>query len=272
MTTEKLMQLALERAGLESTPSDSTISVPGESIEKLAFGIDMETAEVLVAKELGVDLVVSHHPKADTAVTNFYEVMEVQIDRMVEFGVPINRAQKVLRKKMKSVELSNHVANYDRVSSACRALGMPFMNVHMPADRIGQEIVQNLLDETFADRPKATLGDVVETLKSFDVYREALSGPVIRVGSEKDYAGRIAVLFAGGTNGGADVFKAYFDAGVGTIVCMHVPEDVKKAVEEQNIGNIIVAGHMASDSIGINAIIDVWEKAGVEVIKMSGIL
>jgi hypothetical protein len=80
------------------------------------------------------------------------------------------------------------------------------------------------------------------------------------------------VLFAGGTNGGADVFKAYFDAGVGTIVCMHVPEDVKKAVEEQSIGNIIVAGHMASDSIGINAIIDVWEKAGVEVIKMSGIL
>ena len=43
MTTEKLMQLALERAGMESIPSDSTISVPGENIKKLAFGIDMES-------------------------------------------------------------------------------------------------------------------------------------------------------------------------------------------------------------------------------------
>ncbi len=61
--------------------------------------------------------------------------------------------------------------------------------------------------------------------------------------------------------------KAYFQAGVGTIVCMHVPENVKKAVESQGIGNIIVAGHMASDSIGLNKIIELWEKDGVEVIK-----
>ncbi len=77
---------------------------------------------------------------------------------------------------------------------------------------------------------------------------------------------------AGGTNGGADVLKAYFEAGVGTIVCMHVPEDVKKAVQEQNIGNVIVAGHMASDSIGLNVIIEAWKKEGLDVTKMSGIL
>ncbi len=35
---------------------------------------------------------------------------------------------------------------------------------------------------------------------------------------------------------------------------------LKKAVEEQGIGNIVVAGHMASDAIGLNKIVEAWEK------------
>ena len=65
---------------------------------------------------------------------------------------------------------------------------------------------------------------------------------------------------AGGTGGGRKVAKAYFEAGVGTLVVMHMPEEVIKAVKEQNLGNVIVAGHMASDSVGINGIIRVLEQ------------
>lgn len=272
MKTNQMMSLALELADLSEIPYDSTISVSGENIKKVLIGVDMETQELLLAKELGVDCVVSHHPKADTARTDFSKVMKKQIDRMITFGVPINKAEKALSKKLKSVELSNHVANYDRVSSAARLLNMPFMNIHMPADLIGQKVVQEFLDEKFKEQPRKKLKDIIAALNEMDIYQNALAGPVIRVGSEESYAGKIAVLFAGGTNGGEDVFKAYFEAGVGTIVCMHVPEDVKKAVEKQNIGNVIVAGHMASDSIGLNKIIEKWEDHGLEVIKMSGIL
>lgn len=272
MNTKEMMSMALECAHLETVPEDSTISVHGEDIKKVLIGVDMETQELLLAKELDVDCVVSHHPKADSARVDFSKVMTKQIHRMVEFGVPINKAQKVLSKKLKSVELRTHVANYDRVSSAAKLLEMPFMNIHMPADLIGQEIVQNHLDERFKNEPEKKLADVIDALNELEVYKNALAGPVIRVGSKDSYAGKIAVLFAGGTNGGEDVFKAYFEAGVGTIVCMHVPEDVKKAVEKQNIGNVIVAGHMASDSIGLNEIIKAWESKGLEVIKMSGIL
>lgn len=272
MKTSQMMSLALELADLSEIPCDSTISVSGEDIKKVLIGVDMETQELLLAKELGVDCVVSHHPKADSARTDFSKVMTKQINRMVTFGVPINKAEKALSKKLKSVELSTHVSNYDRVSSAAKLLNMPFMNIHMPADLIGQKIVQDFLDEKFRDHSKKKLKDVVEALNEMEIYRNALAGPVIRVGSEDSYAGKIAVLFAGGTNGGEDVFKAYFEAGVGTIICMHVPEDVKKAVEKQNIGNVIVAGHMASDSIGLNKIIEKWKDEGLEVIKMSGIL
>ena len=53
---------------------------------------------------------------------------------------------------------------------------------------------------------------------------------------------------------------------------MHMPEEVIKAVKEQNIGNVIVAGHMASDSIGINVIIAALEERALEVIRMSGVI
>lgn len=271
-TTQALMAKALEMAGLDAVPQDSTISVPGEGISRVLLGIDMDTPELLLAKDLGFDLVVSHHPKADSASMDFHKVMAVQIDKMVSFGIPINKAQKCLRKKVTEIAMGDHVSNFDRASSSARLLGMPYMNIHLPADMIGENLVQEHLDQKFANQPKATLQDVVDALLEIGEYQRSLAKPVIRVGGAGDYAGKIAVLMAGGTNGGKDVYQAYFEAGVGTIVCMHVPGDVKKAVEEQNIGNIIVAGHMSSDSIGLNRLADAWEAMGLEVVRTCGIL
>jgi len=272
MNTKKMMDIALQLAGLDEMPHDTTITVEGDDIKRVLIGIDMEVPELLLAKELDFDVVVSHHPKAETASVNFAKVMDIQVDKMMEFGVPINRAQKALRKKQKTVSIGSHVGNYDRHASAAKLLELPYMNIHLPADLIGERFIQNYLDNQFDEQPKATLQDIVDSLNELSIYKEALANPVIRVGGASDYAGKIAVLYAGGTNGGADVYKSYFDAGVGTIVCMHVPEDVMKAVTDQNIGNVIVAGHMASDSIGLNEIIKAWENEGLEVVKMSGIL
>jgi hypothetical protein len=272
MTTREIMDIALRLAKLEKEPHDTVISVPGEGIKSMLIGIDMDTPELILAKQLGYDLVVSHHPKADAGVIDFHKVMDIQIDKMVEFGVPINRAQKALRKKVSDVDLGSHVSNFDRTSSAAKLMNMPYMNIHLPADLLGENFVQNYLDTKFENQPKKTLQDICDALNELDEYKNSLAKPVIRVGGPSDYAGRVAVLMAGGTNGGADVYKAYFDAGVGTIVCMHVPGDVQKAVQEQGYGNVIVAGHMSSDSIGLNMLIRAWEDAGIEVTKMSGIL
>lgn len=272
MNLRTLMDEALKLAELKKEPFDTGIILDGENINKVLIGVDMETPELLLAKELGFDAVVSHHPHAGSPTVDFAKVMDIQIDRMMAFGVPINQAQKSLRKKQQSVDIASHVGNFDRTSSAAKLMQLPYMNIHLPADLIGERVVQNHLEEALGDKPKAKLKDVLAALGELETYKNVLAGPVIRVGGENDYAGRIAVLFAGGTNGGADVYKAYFAAGVGTIVAMHVPEDVKKAVEEQNIGNVIVAGHMASDSIGLNAIAAHWRTLGVEVVTMSGIL
>ncbi len=270
MNTKEIMDMALKMAGLDEVPADSGIIFPGENIEKVAFGVDMEAVEMLIARELGADLVITHHPVGGSPRLNLYKVMENQVTRMVAAGVPINRAQKVLREQKGKVERGLHVSNYDRAVSAAKLLRMPFMGIHTPADLLSERRVQALLDGALS--PRSTLAEVVAALKGLPEYRNALTQPEIRVGGEKDYAGRVFVTMAGGTNGGIEVAKAYFEAGIGTLVCMHMPEDVLKAVKEQNIGNIIVAGHMASDSIGINMILQALKDKGLEVIPMSGVI
>ncbi|MEA3498609.1 MAG: hypothetical protein U9R16_06065 [Campylobacterota bacterium] len=272
MDTKNLMDIALKAAKLDEIPYDTDIIVDGKNIKKVLIGIDMETPELLLAQNLGYDCVVSHHPKADSCVVDFAKVMDVQIDRMVQVGVPINKAQKALKKKQLSVDLGRHASNYDRVSSAARLLNMPYLNIHIPADFITENIVQKRLNKAFDNKPKTKLKDIIDELNSWEYYQGKIAQPVIRVGSNNDYAGKIEVLMAGGTNGGVDVYKSYFEAGVGTIIAMHVPEDVKKAVTEQNIGNIIIAPHMPSDSIGLLEIVKAWRDKGVEVTCISGIV
>lgn len=272
MNTNDLMNTALSLAKLDKMPYDTNIIVKGENIKKVLIGIDMETPELLLAQQLGYDCVVSHHPKADSCVVDFAKVMDVQIDRMVKAGVPINKAQKVLKKRQASIDLLQHASNYDRVSSAARLMEMPYLNIHIPADFITEEIVQTRLNKAFENKPKTKLSDIIDELNSWEYYQEKIAQPVIRVGSNNDYAGKIEVLMAGGTSGGADVFKTYFEAGVGTIIAMHIPEDVKKAVIEQNIGNVIIAPHMPSDSIGLLEIVNAWRDQGIEVKTMSGIV
>ncbi len=272
MNTKEIMDTALELAGLEETPADSGIIVEGENIKKVAIGVDMELAEMMLAEKLGADLVITHHPSGGTPRINLHKVMDNQIDTMTKAGVPINKAQKALQEKKGQVERGLHVSNYDRAVSAAKLLKMPFMAVHTPADILAERTVQNLLDEKLKDQPKATLKDVIEALETKVEYQRTSATPVIRVGSEKDYAGKVVVTMAGGTGGGTKVIKSYFEAGVGTLVCMHMPEDVIKAVKEQNIGNIVVAGHMASDSVGINQFTDALEEKGIEIIRMSGLI
>ena len=271
MNTQEIFYIALKAAGLEEAPADSGVIVPGENIKKIAFGVDIEAAEIMLARELGFDCVITHHPQGSHRV-DLCKVMDNQIDRMVKAGVPINKAQKVLAERKGQVDRGMHVTNYDRAAHAAKMLKMPFIAIHSPADFLVENYLQSYLDERMADNPRALTKDVIELLLEIPEYKNSYTKPKVRVGSEESFAGKVFVTMAGGTSGGKEVFKAYFEAGVGTLVVMHVPEDVIKAVKEQNIGNVLVAGHMASDSVGINLIIKEFEAQGLEVTRMAGVI
>lgn len=270
MNTQGLMDIALKAAKLDEIPADSGIIVPGEGIKKVLMGVDMETAELLLAKELGYDCVVSHHPK-DTS-TAMLELLDTHIRNLEALGVPKNKSQKLLEERKTELNYNFHVANSTRSGQAAKLLKMPYMSLHTPADIVSQTVVQEFMDKKFADKPDTKVQDIVEALEEIGEYKNTVEKPVIRVGGKDSYAGKIYVLMAGLTGPGEKILKEYFEAGVGTLVMMHIPEKDAKALKEQGIGNVVVAGHMSSDSVGLNKIAELWKKKGVETTMVSGIV
>jgi len=270
MTTKQLMDIALKTAGLDEMPEDCGIVVEGKSIKKVLMGVDMDTAELLLAKQLGYDCVVSHHPR-NTNV-DMVNLMDTHIRKLAALGVPKNKSQKLLDERKTELGYNWHVANSRRSESAAKLLNMPFISLHTPADIVSEAIVQRFLDKKFANNPDAKVQDVVEALEEIDEYKNSARKPVIRVGSKESYAGQIYVLMSGLTGPGPKILKEYFEAGVGTLVLMHIPEKDAKELKEQSIGNVVVAGHMSSDSLGLNKIAQEWAKKGVETTMMSGIV
>ncbi|MDK2463489.1 MAG: hypothetical protein QI223_01765 [Candidatus Korarchaeota archaeon] len=67
--------------------------------------------------------------------------------------------------------------------------------------------------------------------------------------------------------------RAYFEHGVDTVIYIHLELGDLSALRESGVrGNLIVTGHIASDSVGINLLIDELESRGIEVITYGGII
>lgn len=271
MTTQELMDIALKTAGLDEMPEDCGILNEGEGIKKVLMGVDMDTAELLLAKELGFDCVVSHHPR-NTNVDMLDVLNKTHINKLEQLGVPRNKSQKLIEGRRTELEYRNHVSNSRRSESAAKLLKMPYMCIHTPADIIGEAIVQEFLDKRFKGKPETTVGEVADALGEIGEYKNSARKPVIRVGNKESYAGLIYVLMSGLTGPGIKILKEYFEAGVGTLVMMHIPEKEAKELKEQGIGNVVIAGHMSSDSLGLNKIAEQWAKSGIETTMMSGIV
>jgi hypothetical protein len=124
--------------------------------------------------------------------------------------------------------------------------------------------------------PEMTVMGLVALLKErLPEFRHAQTEIDIRVGQPRNRIGRTVVSHGAGTNGGYPVAKAYFDHGVDTVIYIHCSAgDSKRLREEfaQSGKNLIVTGHIASDSLGINPFIKELEKRGMEVERFSGVI
>jgi hypothetical protein len=75
----------------------------------------------------------------------------------------------------------------------------------------------------------------------------------------------------GGTSGPVEVLEKYAAAGVGTLVDMHMGEEHRKKAAELKL-NVVIAGHMASDSLGMNLVVDQFERLGVDILPVAGFI
>jgi len=245
-----------------------------EDIEavRMMWGIDIGPAEVILADRLRekgetVSAVVAHHPLG-TARTRFPEVMKVQEDMYCEVGVPINIAEGLMRPRMDEVFRNVMGLNYNQAVDAARLLGISIMNIHSPADNM----VQAYLTEFFEREQPRTLGDLTDCLYKEPEFRFAAkcnSPPTIAVGSRGNRCGKIMCKMTGGTSSPATIYEKLADAGIGTVVAMHFPDNHYEEARKNNV-NLVISGHMSSDSLGVNLICDEWERHGIEVLPCSG--
>jgi hypothetical protein len=259
-----------------TNPFDDTRIMAGTrdtEVGELLCGIDMETPEVLLADRLNqrghkIDLILTHHPEGP-ALAALDGVMYLQADTWAHQGVPINVGDALISERAGEVKRRMMPINHMRAIQAAELLGFAYASSHTPADNLVHRFVTRHLEEA---APR-TLEDVTEALRRIPEYEHAAmekAGPEIVAGSAERRAGRVAVDMTGGTEGPAEAFERLADAGVGTIVGMHFSEDIRKKAEEKKL-NLVVAGHMASDNIGMNHVLDEIEKRGVTITTCSGI-
>ncbi|HET6779681.1 MAG TPA: hypothetical protein VFH09_00805, partial [Nitrososphaera sp.] len=138
--TDRIMKVGLELAGWKKMPADSAVHMKGKNISKVLIGIDIGTAELMLAKQLECDAVIAHHPIGAAAV-NFYKVFDMHIDYMVDHGIPKKIAREAVEKLKERIETRNHANIYSDVVGAAKALGMPLVNIHQPCDEYMRRVI-----------------------------------------------------------------------------------------------------------------------------------
>lgn len=242
---------------------------PDLEVKKIMVGIDIEVAELLLADRLrqkeGLDLVIAHHPEGK-AYALLYEVMRLQVDLLRQAGVAEKTAVKLVEARMLEVERRVLPQNHTRPVDAARLLNIPFMNMHTPADNH----VYRYLEGIFKQKKPRLVEDIVKILNTIPEYRIAKkfdTGPRIILGSPKRAVGKIMLEMTGGTEGSKDVFDKLYKAGVRTLVSMHLSEEHFKKAKDANLA-VVIAGHISSDTLGLNLLLDNIEKSSKQVFEV----
>lgn len=254
---------------------------PKSEVKAVLVGIDLEGPEILLADRLRekgtrIDLAMTHHPEG-VGLTNLYDVMNMQADILVSKGVPMHTAEGILDERILEVRRKMLPSNYFRPVDVARLLDIPYMCCHTAADNHVTTFLQKRFDEEKPD----TLQDVIDLLQAIPEYKDVkLHGVGLLVlarsiASESDKrkirAGNVFVDMTGGTGGSIKAFEKLSETtNIDTIVGMHIGEEHLKFAKENHM-NVVVAGHMASDTLGMNLLLDAIEKKEpLEIISCSG--
>jgi hypothetical protein len=268
MNTDGIIEVALDLVDMKELPADSAIYVPGENIKKILYGIDIGVAELQYAKEHGFDCVIAHHP---VGLINHYLVFQEHIKQLISKNVSIETAQKVINKRMVGFKFGSHARNYDAVPSFARLIEMPFLNIHCPSDELGRRLMTESIESI--ERKDLVLSDVKTHLEtSFLEFKKAKTKIEIAKGNENDPLGNWIFSHGAFTNGGFEIADCYYQHGVETVIYIHIAPSELFQILKLEYGQLLITGHLASDSIGINPFLDRLEEKGIQITAIGGLI
>ncbi|MDD5433223.1 MAG: NGG1p interacting factor NIF3 [Candidatus Pacebacteria bacterium] len=242
-----------------------------QEIKKIMVGIDMEGPELMLAKQMGIDLVIAHHPEGK-GLASLADVMHLQAEVLSQYGVPINVADGLMKLRISEVDRSVNGANHNRAVDIAKLLGVNFICLHTPCDNLAARFLKNKIEKA---ENLEKVEDLTALLKEIPEYQKAGEigvGPKVFAGNKENYLGKVVVTeITGGTEGSPKLYEKMAQAGIGTVIGMHQSEEHRKEAEAANI-NVVIAGHISSDSLGVNLFLDELERRGIEIIPCSGLI
>jgi len=244
---------------------------PQKKVKRVLAGLEIGVSELLLADRLGnIDLVISHHPLG-RALARLDDVMKLQVDLLASYGVPVNVSESLLETRMSEISRRLHPYFHNREIDAARLLHLPLLCVHTPADNLCFQFVKEKIEKAAPE----TVEEIIEVLKNIPEYQTASldgAGPKIFAGKPQRRCGKIAFTeITGGTSGHKEIYQYLSHAGIGTVIGMHMSEEYKNEAEKHHI-NVVIAGHAASDSLGMNLFLEELAKRNVEIIPVAGLI
>ncbi len=274
VTTERLMEIALELAGWNATPGDCAVYYPGSRISHVLMGIDVGTAELFMARQLGYHAVIALHPAGH--VGPFWEVYRRHIGWMVAAGVPQDEAEAAVAERIVAMRAEAQRENYDHAASVARLLETPFLTIHSPLDEVGRRVMQGVADDLLAHRPNATRAELRDAMMALPEFAAAQTTMDLPLGAWDAPLGKVVVAHGAYTSPGYHVARAYLNHGVDTLVCAHFPLEEARWLANEGAetagGAILTLGHIAAHSVGANPYIARLRADGLEVTPFSGII
>ncbi len=243
-------------------------------VKRILTGIDINEAEIILASQLNerkkpIDLLISHHPIGRT-LASLHTVMDMQVEVFVKSGVPVHVAEKIMEERIKEVGRGVHPANHYKIINMAELLKVNLINTHTITDNL----VTEFLDRHIAKKNPRLIGDLLDCLLEIPEYQEGKrrgAGPSLFTGNPKHRVGKSLVEMTGGTSPSDKVYKELSRYGVSTVIGMHMRDGARDKATENHM-NVVIAGHIASDSLGMNLFLDELEKKGIDIVPAGGLI
>ena len=285
LSTDEIMQTALDLVGWTAIPLDSGIHVPGNGIKRLIFAMDLNVGLIHMAKQLGFDAVVGHHPCG--VLPRRGEVFRGHFDLLEKCGIP---KDKVLGALAESIDTTVRRIENNRFRmmhfespnqtvleiDAAKLLKLPIMNVHNPLDEMGRKILQAKIDKEYEKNPRWKLHDVLDLIKKLPEARYATSvygiSPGIFLGKPDSAASKVVFVHGALSAPNSEIIRFYWQNGFRTVIALHADFETLEDLKNEDAGHLILTGHFAGDSIGMTPFIRALREKGVEVVCMGGVI
>lgn len=257
------MKIGLSLAGWNKIPHDSYIHINGSDIHKVFVSIDITIADIILAKNLGCDCILTHHP-IGYSLLNFHRVFDRHVEYMTTNGIPKTIAQKLVNKMKHKMSIKTHSLIYDDVISVCKMINMPILNIHQPLDEYMRRVILNNITK----KSVYSVKDLVKSVECISEFKKSKTKIRIELGKLENKIDKMILAIAAGTNGGYEIAKTYFSHDISTVIYLHIDYNDLMRLKLENIpGNLVILGHLAGDSIGMNAISNELEKKDILVVK-----